>query len=182
MARRSFVGSNRVRTPRRQTEWGLGPGGSAITSQSAGAAIFLGSVIIPVTVGLTIVRIRGELMSWLSLATTSNDGFTGAFGIGIATAAATAAGPASVPTPITEADSDNWLYHQFFSVKSPVAFAAGAAQEGPSSISSFRSQVDSKAMRKFPAEMAIYAIVETAEVGTATVHFQFDSRMLLKLS
>ena len=58
----------------------------------------------------------------------------------------------------------------------------GAAQDGPDIASSLRLEVDSKAMRKFPVEMALYAVVEIVEVGTATINFHFDSRVLFKLS
>ncbi len=41
--------------------------------------------------------------------------------------------------------------------------------------------VDTKAMRKFPAEMSIYAALEVVEIGTATLNVFFDSRALGKL-
>ena len=184
MPRRSSFGSNRVRnrSQRRETSWGLGPGGTAAVPISASATQFLGSVILPNDLGLTIIRMRGEFLAHLSLATGSGDGFSGAFGVGIATAAATGVGIGSVPTPVADVADENWIYHRFFSCKSPVAFAAGAAQGGPDIPSSFRLEVDSKAMRKFPVGMALYAAIEVFEVGTATINFQFDSRLLLKLS
>jgi len=166
---------------RRQTSWGLGPGGTAPTVVNSNVAIFLGSFVSPTVDGDTVVRIRGHLSAYLLLATATNDGFAGAFGIGIASAAAITAGAASVPTPITEQDADNWLFHQYFSVKSPVAFASGAAQNGPDIASSFRMDVDSKAMRKVSSDAGIYAMVEVVEVGTASMEVAFDSRMLLKL-
>ena len=167
--------------PRRLISWELGPGGTAPTVINSTVAIFLGSALSSSEDGLTVVRIRGELLVYMLLATTSNDGFSGAFGIGLASEAAVTAGAASVPTPITESSADMWLYHRFFSVKSPVAFASGAAQDGPSLATSFRLEVDSKAMRKLIQEDALYAMIEVAEVGTASIEVHFDSRILVKL-
>ena len=93
--------------------------------------------------------------------------------------AALTAGAASVPTPITEQESENWLYWRAFSCKAPFPFSAGADPAGNRS-ADIEFEVDSKAMRKFPAEMGIYSIIETVEAGTATINFQFDSRVLTK--
>jgi len=116
----------------------------------------------------------------LTLATAANDGFEGAFGIGIATAAATAAGGGSVPTPITEDASDNWMFHRYFSVKAGFPFATGADPAG-NRFAFVDFEIDSKAMRKSPLETSLYAALELAEVGTAGVLVHFDSRLLVKL-
>ncbi len=135
----------------------------------------------PVTPGQTVVRIRGYFRAMLTLATVTNDGFHGAFGIGIATLAATTAGGGSVPTPITEQGSDNWLYHRYFSVQAGFPFATGADPAG--NFHGFVDfEVDSKAMRKSPLETAIYASLEVTRVGTANMEVHFDSRVLVKLS
>ena len=181
---RSLRGSSRLSRPssRRQTEWALGPGNATPTAVSTTVATILGSVIVPTASGLTIVRLRGIFQMYLTLATAVNDGFLGAFGIGVATAAATAAGGGSVPTPITEEDSDNWLFHHYISCVSGKAFAADTDPGGQIISATTEFEVDSKAMRKFPNEMAIYASLEVTEVGTATAQVFFDSRMLVKLS
>jgi len=44
-----------------------------------------------------------------------------------------------------------------------------------------RFVVDTKAMRKFPVDMSIYACVELVETGTAVVRVAFDSRALFLL-
>ena len=179
-SRGSPRGPIRIST-RRLTSWQVGPGGTAPTVVNSAVSIFLGSAIQAVTDGVTIIRIRGEFVWWLDLAMASNDGFAGAFGIGIASFAAVTAGAASVPTSITEESSENWLYHRYLSVKSLVAFAAAAAQDGPSVASSVRFEVDTKAMRKLPSDLAIYAMLEVVEVGTAGSQIAFNSRSLIKL-
>ena len=167
--------------PRRLTSWELGPGGTAPTVINSSVSIFLGAFIQATSDGLTVIRIRGEFVWWLDLATASNDGFAGALGIGLASEAAISAGAASVPTPITEQTSENWLYHRYLSIKSPVAFASAAAQDGPNIATSVRIDVDTKAMRKFLSDLGIYAIMEVVEVGTASSQVAFNSRSLVKL-
>ena len=180
-SRRGFSRSSR-QSSRRLTEWSQGPGGTGPTVVSTPVATIIGAILVPTAPGLTVVRIRGELEMHLSLATAALDGFAGAFGIGIATAAAATAGGASVPTPITEEDSDNWLYHRYFSVKAPIASAVSTAPTGEVISANVRIEVDSKAMRKFPLEMALYASLEVVEVGTAIMQVAFNSRALVKLS
>ncbi len=110
--------------------------------------------------------------------TSAGDGFQGAFGIGIATRAAVVAGIASLPTPITEIDDENWLYHTFISLHPHT----GTEAEWVGSESEMIIEIDSKAMRKFPDGTQIYAALEVVEIGTAAMDVFFDSRMLFKLS
>ena len=170
-----------IQSLRRKTAWSQGPGGTTNTPITANGSTFLGSSVVATVEGVTVIRIRGELLMYLSLATSSNDGYRGAVGIGIATLAAVTAGVASVPTPITEEDAENWLWHRYFSCNSPVPFSAGAAQDGPDIATSLRVEVDTRAMRKFPSEMAIYAIIEVVETGVATLNVSLNSRALAKL-
>ena len=142
---------------------------------SASSSAFLGQGIAPVSgaAGLTIVRIRGQLDIFLRSVTSVGDGFQCAFGIGLATAAAVAAGIASVPTPITEAADENWLFWHALSIHGNSAveaeFHSGTHQ---------RLMVDTKAMRKFEDGMIIYAAIEVVEIGTVTADVFFDSRAL----
>ena len=167
----------RTSVARRKTTWGLGPGGVAATNVTSSSSFFLGSFIVPITLGLTAIRLRGAFSWFLKSATSSGDGFQGAFGVGIATAAAINAGIASVPTPITELDEDMWLYHRIIGVHGNSAaeaeFLTGPATE--------RFEVDSKAMRKFADGMGIYACMEVTEIGTGDANIFFDSRVLVKL-
>jgi hypothetical protein len=102
---------------------------------------------------------------------------TGAFGIGITQLPAFTAGIASLPTPITEADDENWLFHTFFAVAPP----AGGETWGDSGSAMLRVEVDSKAMRKMATDKALYAAVEVeAENGTIELAVYFDSRVLYR--
>jgi hypothetical protein len=105
--------------------------------------------------------------------TSAGDGYQGAMGIGLASSAAFTAGIGSLPTPITEAAWDGWLWHRFFSVHGGVA-------DGSTNAGSYQIEVDSKAMRKVSDEMTIFMAGEFTEIGTALMSVFFDSRMLLK--
>ena len=171
-------------SPRRLTAWIPGTGGTTVLTTTDSIAAFLGSAVQPTVEGLTIIRNRGELVLALCASSAIASGFRGAFGIGIATLAAVTAGIASVPTPITEADAENWLYHRFFTLTGCDAIAGGAALDEElvhPVTASLRIDVDSKAMRKFPSEMALYAAIEVVESGTCTMTADWNSRALVKL-
>jgi len=186
VARRSF-GSFRGRPApaRRISSWDLGPGGTGAQTQLSGSIVsIVNAAITPTEDGLTVVRIRGELSMYLSSADVAQSGFSGAFGIGKATAAAVLAGAASVPTPITEEGWDGWLYHRFFTMKAvaPLDGGASADLDGLSVPQCSRViEVDTRAMRKLDIEDSVFAIVEVIEVGTSVFNWSFNSRMLLKL-
>ena len=173
---RSHRGFSQVRSQRRVTTWEEGPGSQTVTNLSSSSVGFVGSTIIPLDEGLTIVRIRGRIMAYLMTITAAGDGFSGAFGIGIATTAAVATGIASVPTPVTEMSDDNWLYWTPFQM---FGQSAGLSV-GPSEV--INLEVDTKAMRKFFSGMQLYAAIEVVEEGTAVGELWFDSRLLVKLS
>ena len=176
MARR-FTGSRpRVQGPKRLTQWGLGVGDSVRTSFTATSAALLGSGVTFGSSG-TVVRQRGALSAFLDSYTNAGDGFHCAVGIGIVSSAAFTAGIASVPTPITEAAWDGWMYHRFFDLHG--SEAAGSTAIG--GIESVDFEVDTKAMRKVSDEMTVFAALEVVELGTASLGVYFDSRMLLKL-
>ena len=143
--------------------------------------MFVGSALVPTVEGLTIARIRGYFEARLTLATAANDGFSGAFGIGIASAAAVALGVNGLPTPLTEQGAENWLYWQAFSVFGAQAYSAGGAPGMEQHGTYFRTEIDTKAMRKFPSDLALYACAEFVEVGIATMDVWHDSRALVFL-
>ena len=180
---RSSHGFPRGRSQRRLTAWALGPGGQTADTITTGAAKFVGSAIQAQVEGLTVIRIRGRLIAHLGLVTAALDGFLGAFGIGIASFAAVTAGIASVPTPLTESDSENWLYWTPIQL---IGTQIGTATLNPigtqmATVGSVNLEVDTKAMRKFPSDLAIYAAMEFTEIGAATAGLEFDSRALVKL-
>ena len=171
-------GSFRGRSQRRRSAWSVGTGGTAVTNSSGTSTQFVGSAVAPVVEGLTIVRLRGYVRAILTAVAGANDGFSGAFGIGIATTAAVTAGFASVPTPISEQASENWLYWRGFSLQSATATIA----DGVNAVGvAFDYEIDSKAMRRFPSEMSIYAIIQVVENGTSVMDLWHDSRLLCLL-
>ena len=171
-------GRHQVRSQRRRTSWELGPGGGGEVAITAVGSQFIDQVISPTIDGLTLARLRGRMSCFLTAATAAGDGFTGAWGIGVATAAAVAAGIGSVPTPFTEQAWDGWIYW------SPIQVYVGDRTAGDSmyDVASQVEVVDTKAMRKLNIEDAIYAAVEIeVEEGTAVAELRFDSRTLMFL-
>ncbi len=81
----------------------------------------------------------------------------GAWGCIVVTDAALAAGVASIPGPVTDANDDGWFVWESF-VQSSSAGAAGniAAWQG------VHRPYDSKAMRKFPDGFSLAVVVENA--------------------
>ena len=176
MARqRGYTQVGRVRS-RRMTDWGVGPGGTGVTTLSASGSSILGAGVTTVAGIVTLVRTRGLFDVFLTAGVSAGDGMTGAVGIGIVSEPAFDAGIASIPTPITEAVWEGWLWHSFFSVH--VGAAGGLDNPGASQ----RIEIDSKAMRKFSVEDTFVAVVELVETGAATAQIRLDTRMLFKQS
>ena len=171
--------------PRRRKSWEEGPGDTSTVQVTSTAATFLGSALSPTLDGITLLRLRGRFQGFLVSSSVASGGFTGAFGIGVATAAAVTAGAASVPTPITEQSWDGWIYWTPVQLTSGGIIAGGVTadhDEVNSTIAAMDIEVDTKAMRKLKEEDAIYAMVEFGtETGTAIADFRFDSRVLLAL-
>ncbi len=180
--RSGFSLARRGTSLRRKSAWELGPGNQTQFTISSSQSLIIGAGVSPVVDGLTVVRLRGELLMYLSLATASLDGFSGAFGVGKGSASAFAVGVGSMETPIDDEAWDGWLYHRYFTLRSPVLFSEGAAPGGAAGTSILRVEVDSKAMRKLDIEDVIYAVVQVAETGTSNLRVTFNSRMLVKLA
>ena len=186
--RRSGFRTIGPRSQRRKTSWAGGPGTSVdgarqgITSSSSVLATTSSAVLQD---GITLVRTRGDLNLWLSAATAAGDGYSGAFGVAVASSPAVIAGILSVPTPLTEEDWDGWLYHRYFSCFAGGTIAAATAAEQADQVNASSAalhiEMDSKAMRKLEIDMTLYAIIEVVELGTAVLQWAFNSRMLFKL-
>jgi len=176
-------GSSIATRSRRQSSWSGGPAG-AITRTGTGSSIFpVASQAI--ANGLTIVRTRGELIAYLTSATSTNDGYAAGFGICVVSENAAAVGITAVPTPITDIGWDGWLYHRLFQLKAAAPIAAGAAADTDFAnvfSASVRIEVDSKAMRKIKATDQLIAVFEGTIVGTANLSASFDCRVLDKLA
>ncbi len=168
---------------RRQSSWALGPGGTTIQAFSSTTDLLVGSGAVVNFDGLTLIRLRGRLFIQIETATSGGAGFTGAFGIAIATAEAFAAGAGSLRTPLGDQSWDGWFYHTYFQVvASSAIIVSNAADEGLQGGMRFLSlEVDSKAMRKLKIQDTVYAMLSVVETGTATAHIAFDSRTLIKL-
>ena len=162
-----------LRGVRRKTAWSTGPSSNddpqAITGSGPGL-VTIG--VQPLIEGLTIARIRGYLYVTQAAGTSAGDGFVGAFGLCVVTDAAFTAGVAAVPTPITEAGWDGWMYHTMLAVQ----FRGTAVGDGPASYIS--REVDVKAMRKNNVDEILIGVFEFTETGTATMELYFDSRVL----
>ena len=173
--RRGFSRGTVVRGVRRITDWGFGPGGSAVTTISGTATLILGSGIAPVSEGFTVVRTRGSFQAFLRLVDAVNGGFHCGVGIGVTSDKAFGVGATAVPGPLSEMEWDGWMYHRIFDLHAPTATFDGAENQGQVQI-----EIDSKAMRKMDAAQVMFMALETVESGTATASIFAETRVLVK--
>ena len=189
MALRRGFSSLRTSGQRRKTSWSLGPqsgADGAPQSLVVSSSVLMTGGAAVVEDEVTLVRIRGDLNLLCRLSNAGAEGFTGAFGIGLANTAAFVAGVASLPTPIDEESWDGWIYHRYFSLISggPLAAATAATQENQvnSRSAAMHIEVDSKAMRKASGDQTFFAVLQGIEIGSAAqMTVAFNSRMLFKL-
>jgi len=164
---------------RRRTGWEEGPTSDVTALSAAGGSLWSTGQLFGLD-GLTIARIRGEILIWISSAATALDGFQSyAVGIGVVTSPALAIGVTAVPTPLGEPEWEGWLwYHSGAALTQPLA-AEGAV---PGVVAAVRLPIDTKAMRKVGTEEIVYGAFEVgSEVGTAVVQYSARTRMLLML-
>ena len=166
------------RGPRRKTSWIIGPN-QAKTSKSASGSSIWSTGVATGQDGNTIVRIRGQIAGVLSLVTTVGDAFdNSAFGIGLVTEEAFAAGAASMPSPLVDDDWDGWMWHQYLG---PL-IGLSTTELGVTPSESFRFNIDSKSMRKFDEGWTVFGAIELGtETGAATLTWGGRTRMLIKL-
>ena len=174
MARaRRFVGQGR--TPRRRVSWSPGPNGILSPASTAVSLFPTGSQA--VVDDLTLVRTRGELLLVLLTSSIAQGGFQWAFGMCVVTDNAfTVGGVGAVPAPLLDIAWDGWFFHSQGALKSPSGTIADM-----SSARVLRVPIDSKAMRKLHNTDVVIGVLETVEVGTATMHAELRSRLLDKL-
>ena len=175
MARRRRFGSVRGgQSARRRTSWSIGPEG--ILSPASTAVSGFATGVGPSLPGLTIVRVRGELFLHLLTSSVAQGGFQWAAGLAVVTAKAFGIGATAIPGPFTDIEWDGWLWHSQGVLK-------GAGSTLSESLGGWvqRVEIDSKAMRKLPEETILVGMLETVEVGTATMHVELRSRVLVKL-
>jgi len=127
----------------------------------------------------TIVRIRGELVIWLSATTSAGDGFTSfGVGIGVVSADAFAIGVTAMPSPEGDPDWPGWMYYSRHG--SLVDVTTETIGRGP--LSAVRIPIDTKAMRKFRINEVVFGSVHMiGEIGTAVASFVMSTRQLVKL-
>jgi len=112
----------------------------------------------------------------LEAAANIGEGFSGAFGVGIVSSDAFVAGVGSVPNPLDDQDWPGWLYCLHWSLHASTATISDGVNTGRISV-----DVDSKAMRRFRSNEAMFASMQVTEVGTAQVEVFWNSRTLDKL-
>ena len=183
MPRRRQFSSGFNRGVRRLTSWDLGPGqdsvGSAdVTAFASTTTQLIGSGVTPFAVdNLTIVRIRGQIEFMLTAADAIRSGFGMVMGIGIVSADAFAAGVASVPNPLDDAEWPGWLWWGHADIRTSLAaLAAGDPTQNPVVI-----PIDTKAMRKFRLNEVLFMSVQAGETGTSTMDVRGVTRVLVKL-
>ncbi len=171
MAHRRTRSFGRTVGSKRQTEW-ISLAFSNIASSAVGSTLY-GIGFTPVVSGLTLIRLRGELIV-SSLLNAATDAMQMATGVMLVSEEAFAAGVASIPSPITDID-DDWLWHQWHSVQSGTLGAPGQGTE-------YRFPIDNKAMRRFPGGKVLVAVTEVIlEDGTVVVDTILNMRGLIKL-
>ena len=91
------------------------------------------------------------------------------------TSEAFAIGVTAALDPLTESNSDMWLWHSFFDIR-----RATAGDDSQAIVQ--RIVIDSKAMRKgFDPERVMVGVVGATESGVATAEFHADTRQLFLL-
>ncbi len=118
----------------------------------------------------TVVRVRGMLSIISDQVAAAEEPF-GAFGMCVVTDQASAAGLASLPSPISEEGSDVWFAYQFGAA--PINTAGVMASVAT-------SYFDSKAMRKVEDGETIVTLFENASASAGLLYLA-KFRFLLKL-
>ena len=174
MANGRRVGRTSVRRP---TFW-TGFQTSEIVLNAGGPASFLVVITEAALENVpnpTLIRSRGE---WSASMTVSTDAAAVVVGAGLAVvdSRAATAGVASLPRPLLESDSDDWLWWGVMYLKNSVA--------GLTDIMPSRSkELDSKAMRKIGSNEVVVAVFEAFDptaTAIVTTQVQMSARILLK--
>ena len=165
------------RRPRRKTAWGVGPDTIADVFSSTSTQTWDTGIALANEEQATIVRIHGFVQLFLTASDAAASGFAVAMGFGIVTAEAFAAGVASMPSPLTDANWDGWMWHKFVQVRSIAAAAADF--NGLASVQNI--DIDVKAMRILQSDNTLFGATEVVETGTATLQVNADTRLLLLL-
>ncbi len=164
------------RSPRRSTVWSAGPNSEAQTISAVVKVLWTNGSILATEPRTTIVRIRGHLRLVAQSFSVSTALMRGAFGIGIVSSDAFAAGIASMPGPHSDSSWPGWIWHQFWSIQAGV----DAAIPGDEKIVDL--EIDSKAMRKQGENETLFGMSEVvAESGAVSAILIAETRILDKL-
>ncbi len=165
MARNTRGGYRTRSYTKRGTFWGRFGDNDAVGLAATTAVLH--STAVPVVEGETVVRTRGQIHV-ASDQMVASETPTGAIGMLIASDPAVAVGVGSLPTPITDLDSELWFMHQFFAAG--IVFDTGIGFQTPR-FEVF--QFDSKAMRKFESGQTLCVIIENGSTVGMTFVLQF---------
>ena len=159
---------------KRQVTW-VGPADQNTVAVASGASVIIASFA-PFTGASmhkpTIVRTRGAVA--IAPQTFGADvAISGAFGVGIVSDEAFAAGTASIPRPFDDAGWDGWFVWGSFSEFYEFGSSVGVRRQA------LQIEVDSKAMRKVSDNETI---VLMAESQTGALNVAMHLRLLMKLS
>ncbi len=172
---RRMARSHRVftRGPRRLTNW-IGPADQEYVTVSAGTKVIIASLDPDVAnmVRPTIVRTRGNVSIKTNVATALT--FVGAFGVGVVSNDAFAAGVASIPGPFSDADWHGWFVWRSFSYSQIESGTGANVWQNHLNV-----EVDSKAMRRVSTNETVVLIAESQD---DTFGISMPLRMLFKLS
>ncbi len=158
----------------RLTEWTSSADITDFTQLAAATAVLDSSLT--QTEPMTMVRTRGSICV-LSDQTAQSERPFGAYGIAVVSDQASAAGVASLPTPMADAVSDLWFVHGFF--YAPMNTGTGSPVEVNNVSQTF--EFDSKAMRRLSSDQTMVVVVENASASHG-LFFAINFRMLLKFS
>ena len=158
--------------PKRVTQW-IGSADAGPVGVSTGASQILQSNA--TMANTTIIRVRGLLSVGVQAFTTDVE-FQGAFGIGLVSDQAFAAGAASIPGSWTDLDWSGWFVWMAWDGRFEFLDATGVV--GPAA-NKMQYVIDSKAMRKVAPNETLVVMAES-QAGVVNVANPF--RLLVKLS
>ncbi len=122
----------------------------------------------------TIIRTRGSIVVAPQSGLVTDLDITGAFGIGLVSQEAFAAGVASIPEPFTDSDWGGWMVIQPFAMRWEEVVGATEGLERMETT----YEIDSKAMRKVQPNSIMVFVIESLTGAFAVADL---TRLLIKL-
>jgi len=177
---RRFVSSARRQGPRRHTLWGASADATAVTALGGATSVLAQSFSEATLTAFgaspsTVIRIRGSLYVQSDQSVAGERPF-GALGCAVVSEQARAAGIASLPSPITDEDSDLFFLWIPWQAAATVSSTGGTFYD-----LMYDFPFDSKAMRKIQAGDALVTTIENAALAGIGAQFILKFRTLFKL-